>query len=117
MTDEPDVAELDLPGPNDPVAWSYVTVGTEVVGPSGERLGQVAAMLGTAEEGIFHGVAVDPGQGGEPRVVSADEVSRLTPARVHVTWSAERLAQAEPWNRRAGEAHVPGLKRPPGTRS
>jgi hypothetical protein len=114
-TSEPDVAELDLPGPDDPVAWSYVTAGTDVVGPDRKRLGQVAAMLGTEEEGIFHGVAVDTGQG-EPRVVPADEVTELTPARVHIRWSAERLAQAEPWNRRAGEVRLPGIERSPGTR-
>ena len=27
---EPEAAELDLPGPDDPVAWSYVEPGTQV---------------------------------------------------------------------------------------
>ena len=36
---EPSAAELDLPGPDDPVAWSYVEAETLVVGPSGEDSG------------------------------------------------------------------------------
>ena len=56
---EPAAAELDLPGPDDPVAWSYVEADTLVVGRDGEELGRVAAMLGTETEGIFHGIAVD----------------------------------------------------------
>ena len=51
-------SKLDLPGPDDPVAWNYVQAETLVVGPNGEDLGRVAAMLGTETEGIFHGVAV-----------------------------------------------------------
>jgi hypothetical protein len=92
---EPKAAELDLPGPDDPVAWSYVEPRTPVVGPGGEDLGRVAAMLGTETEGIFHGVAVDPSGGGPARVVPADAVTRLTPARVEVAYDTGRLAEAE----------------------
>lgn len=92
---EPTAAELDLPGPDDPVAWSYVEPGTPVVGPAGEELGRVAAMLGTENENIFHGVAVTPTGGGEPRIVPADAVTRLTLAKVGVAWSAEELERAE----------------------
>ena len=65
---EPQAAELDLPGPDDPVAWSYVEADTLVVGPNGEELGRVAAMLGTETEGIFHGIAVTPYRDGKTRV-------------------------------------------------
>jgi hypothetical protein len=92
---EPQAAELDLPGPDDPVAWSYVEPGTEVVGPGGERIGKVSAMLGTETEGIFHGVAVDPDGGGDARVVPADDVVMLTPSRVEVRHDAQALADAE----------------------
>ena len=64
-----------LPGPDDPVAWSYVEADTLVVGPDGEELGRVAAMLGTETEGIFHGVAVTPYRDGVTRVVPADAVT------------------------------------------
>ncbi len=94
-TGEPEAAELDLPGPDDPVAWSYVEADTLVVGPSGEDLGRVAAMLGTANEGIFHGVAVLPYRDGTVRVVPADAVVRLTTAKVEIAWTAERLAEAD----------------------
>jgi hypothetical protein len=92
---EPQAAELDLPGPDDPVAWGYVRPRTEVVGPGGERVGKVEAMLGTEDEGIFHGVAVAPDAGGPTRVVPASEVVRLTPARVEISWNAERLVAAD----------------------
>ena len=92
---EPDAAELDLPGPDDPVAWNYVEADTLVVGPDGEELGRVAAMLGTETEGIFHGIAVTPYADGTTRVVPADAVTRLTPSRVTIAMDAEQLTAAE----------------------
>jgi hypothetical protein len=92
---EPEAAELDLPGPNDPVAWSYVEADTLVVGPNGEELGRVAAMLGTETEGIFHGIAVTPYEDGTTRVVPADDVTRLTSSKVEIAYDAEGLAAAE----------------------
>jgi hypothetical protein len=93
---EPEAAELDLPGPDDPVAWNYVEPGTKVVGADGEELGTVAQMLGTEIEGIFHGVAVDtPGWGGAARVVPADAVTRLTTSQVEVSWTRDQLDEAE----------------------
>ena len=92
---EPQAAELDLPGPDDPVAWSYVEPDTLVVGLNGEELGRVAAMLGTETEGIFHGVAVRPAGNGGARVVPADAVTSLTPSKVEVSLSSEGLAAAQ----------------------
>lgn len=89
------VAELDLPGPDDPVAWSYVEAETMIVGPSGEELGRVAAMLGTETEGIFHGIAVTPYRDGTTRVVPADAVTHLTPSRVEIAYDEDELAAAE----------------------
>src|SRR5699024_5493939 len=81
---EPEIAELDLPGPDDPVAWSYVEPGTEVMGRDGDRIGKVDRMLGT-DEGIFHGIAVHPRSGGPSRMVPSGSVTRLTPSEVHVS--------------------------------
>lgn len=92
---EPQAAELDLPGPDDPVAWSYVEADTLVVGPNGEELGRVAAMLGTETEGIFHGVAVTKYDDGRTRVVPADAVTLLTPSRIEIAYTGEQLADAE----------------------
>jgi hypothetical protein len=92
---EPEASELDLPGPDDPVAWSYVSADTPVVGPGGEEIGRVAAMLGTEDEGIFHGVAVTSEQDGKAHVVPADAVTGLTTRRVEIAWSADEVAQAE----------------------
>jgi hypothetical protein len=92
---EPSAAELDLPGPDDPVAWSYVEPDTPVVGSDGEQLGRVEQMLGTEDENIFHGIAVKPSRGGGTRVVPADAVTRLTSARVEVALTADELAASE----------------------
>lgn len=92
---EPEAAQLDLPGPDDPVAWNYVEVDTLVIGPADEELGRVAAMLGTETEGIFHGVAVTTYADGSIRVVPADAVVRLTPSAVELAWDAELLGEAK----------------------
>ena len=95
--DQPAASELDLPGPDDPVAWNYVQAETLVVGPAGEDLGRVAAMLGTESEGIFHGVAVIPYADGTTRVVPADAVTGLTSSRVQIAWDADQLTAAQPY--------------------
>jgi hypothetical protein len=92
---EPAAAELDLPGPDDPVAWSYVEADTPVVGPNGEEVGRVAAMLGTETEGIFHGAAVTTYRDGTTRVVPADAVVRLTSSKIEIAYDADRLEAAE----------------------
>ncbi len=92
---EPEAAELDLPGPDDPVAWNYVEADTLVIGPDGEELGRVAAMLGTETEGIFHGVAVTPYADGRTRAVPADAVTLLTTAKVQIAYDRDELAAAE----------------------
>lgn len=92
---EPQATELDMPGPDDPVAWSFVEPDTRVVGADGEELGRVEEMLGTETEGIFHGVAVRPKGSGPARVVPADSVTRLTSAEVEVALTSDELAAAE----------------------
>ena len=93
---EPEASELDLPGPNDPVAWTYVEAGTDVMGSDGNRLGVVKAMLGTEAEGIFHGIAVDTGDGPD-RVIPADAVTSLTTAHVEVDLTRDAVAGLEPY--------------------
>jgi hypothetical protein len=81
---EPKAAELDLPGPKDPVAWTYIQPGTAVTGREGVRIGSVEGMLGTEAEGIFHGIALRPAAGGHTRMIAADAVTSLTTAEVQV---------------------------------
>ncbi|MEO8246162.1 MAG: PRC-barrel domain-containing protein [Chloroflexota bacterium] len=91
---EPQAAHLDMPGPDDPVAWTYVEAGTDVVGSDGKRIGVVKAMLGTEAEGIFHGIAVDAGDGPD-RVIPADLVTSLTSSRVEVDLASTATADLE----------------------
>jgi hypothetical protein len=92
---EPSAGELDLPGPDDPVAWTYVQADTIVVGHEGQELGRVAAMLGTETEGIFHGIAVTSYRAGSVHVVPADAVVRLTPSEVVIAMTEDELEAAE----------------------
>jgi len=96
---EPEVSELTLPGPDDPVAWNYVEAGTQVIGPDGDTVGSVSEMLGT-DEGIFHGVAVDPQRGSGARMVPSSQVTLLTPSRVQIALDAGALAEAEEYHPR-----------------
>jgi hypothetical protein len=89
--EEPQVSELDMPGPDDPVAWSYVEPGTPVTGREGVRIGSVKAMLGTEAEGIFHGIALDPAGGGPTRMLLSDVVTSLTPSEVRVQITADEV--------------------------
>ncbi len=91
---EPEIPKLDLPGPDDPVAWNYVERGTEVIGRNAARLGKVSQMVGT-DEGIFHGIAVDPERGGGIRMVPSAQVTLLTPGRVEISLDAEALDRIE----------------------
>ena len=88
------ISELDLPGPDDPVAWRYVKPGTPVHGPDGDQVGTVETMLGSDQEDIFHGIAVRIGLLGAARVVRADDVAEMTPAVVVVRLDAEALSNA-----------------------
>jgi hypothetical protein len=94
-TNEPQPAELDLPGPNDPVAWNYVKPGTDVIGREGVKLGTVEAMLGTEIEGIFHGIALRPAAGGRTRMIPADLVTHLTTSEVQVQAGTDQIEALE----------------------
>ncbi len=87
------IRDLDLPGPDDPVAWRYVKEGTPVHGSDGEQLGTVGTMLGSDQEDIFHGIAVRAGMLGATRVIAADDVVAMTPARVDVALDAAAFAE------------------------
>ena len=91
---ETPISELDLPGPDDPVAWRYIKPGTPVHGSDGQQLGSVETMLGSDQEDIFHGVAVSTGLLGATRVVLADDIVTMTPSRVDVALDADAFAAA-----------------------
>lgn len=93
--EEVEIRDLDLPGPDDPVAWRYVKEGTPVHGADGKQLGTVGTMLGSDREDIFHGMAVDTGLLGTTRVVRADDIVTMTPSRVEVSLDTGAFAEAE----------------------
>ncbi len=92
------VSELDMPGPDDPVAWSFIEPGTPITSREGVRIGKVAAMLGTEMEGIFHGIALDPAESGPFRVIPADLVTNLTSSEVRVQLAADEVGTLAEYN-------------------
>ena len=100
MTDleQPAASELDLPGPDDPVAWSYIEPGTPVTSREGVRIGKVEGMLGTEMEGIFHGIELRPANGGPTRVIPADAVTQLTTSEVRVAIDADEVDGLEKYS-------------------
>jgi hypothetical protein len=97
MTDDslPPVDQLDLPGPDDPVAWNYVQPGTAVFAGDGERLGTVAAMEGDDQTMVFHGIEVAEDDGTRHEV-PADLVETLTPSRIGLSIDRSAFARLGP---------------------
>jgi hypothetical protein len=80
-----------------PVAWLVTPKGAPVMGPTGEVLGEVRAVLGDDEDNIFHGLAMKPAAGGGLVEVPGARVERITTERVYTTLNAEEVATLEPY--------------------
>ncbi len=65
-----------------PIAWRAVTYLTPVVAANGQSVGVVREILGSDAEDLFHGIRV--GLNGESRdvMLSANQVTALTTARI-----------------------------------
>jgi hypothetical protein len=79
------------------VAWLVTPKEAPVMGPAGEVLGEVRAVLGDDEENIFHGVAMKPAAGGRLVEVPGARVDRITTERVYTSLTAEEVASLEPY--------------------
>ena len=66
----------------EPTSWYTVEAGWEVVGPDGEPLGSVAAVVGDQDADIFDGLRVEGD--GEELYVPADRVGEIVEGRVTV---------------------------------
>jgi Uncharacterized protein conserved in bacteria (DUF2171) len=71
----------------DPVAWTMVEPGWDVVDASGEKIGTIAEVEGDESLDIFDGIRVREGLDilKEPRYIPADEVGRIEEGTVHLT--------------------------------
>jgi len=79
------------------VAWLVTPKEAPVMGPSGELLGEVRAVLGDDEDNIFHGLAMKPANGGSLVEVPGARVERITTERVYTSLNADDVASLEPY--------------------
>lgn len=71
----------------DPVAWTMIEPGWDVVDASGEKIGTIAAVEGDEQLDIFNGIRVRHGADilSEPDYISADRVGEIEEGTVHLT--------------------------------
>lgn len=78
----------------DPVAWTMVEKGWDVVSSDGESVGSVAAVEGDENLDIFGGIAVSKGADilSSPKYVAAEHVGAIEVGTVHLAVDAETYA-------------------------
>jgi len=79
------------------VAWLVTPKEAPVMGPAGELLGEVRAVLGDEEDNIFHGLAMKPANGGNLVEVPGARVERITTERVYTSLNVDDVASLEPY--------------------
>ncbi|TML88274.1 MAG: PRC-barrel domain containing protein [Actinobacteria bacterium] len=68
----------------DPVAWTVVERGWQVIGAAGEKLGYVDDVLGDPDADIFDGLSVSGGLFKERRYVPAEQVGSIYAGEIHL---------------------------------
>lgn len=81
----------------DPVAWTMVEAGWDVVSSDGEKIGTVGAVDGDENFDIFAGIEVRKGADvlSTPKHVSAEHVGAIEVGTVHLTIDAETYASLD----------------------
>lgn len=71
----------------DPVAWTVVEPGWDVVDASGEKVGTVAEVEGDANLDIFDGIRIREGLDilKEPRYIPSERIGRIEEGTIHLT--------------------------------
>ncbi len=76
---------------DDPVAWTMIESGWNVVASDGEDVGHVDEVTGDSTADIFNGLAVSSGPLGKPRYVPAEQVSRIVEGRVELALTSDEV--------------------------
>ncbi len=84
----------------DPVAWTMIEPGWNVVTSDGTDVGHVDEVTGDSTIDIFNGLAIASGLFGKPRYVPAEKVARIVPGRVELVLTSDEV-------RRLGEYEEP----------
>lgn len=81
----------------DPVAWTLIEPGWDVVSSDGETVGKIASVDGDEELDIFDGIEVRKGADilSKPKYVAAERVGAIEVGTVHLTVDAEAYASLD----------------------
>ena len=79
---------------DEPTSWYAIVPGWEVVDRSGNRLGEVTAVVGDEDADIFDGLRIDAG--GKDLYARGDQVGEIVDGRVSVDASADELDASPP---------------------
>ena len=79
----------------DPVAWTMVEPGWDVVDAHGEKVGTVEQIIGAPDLDIFDGLSVRKGVDilSRPKYVSAEQVGSIEEGTVHLTIDGDAFAE------------------------
>jgi hypothetical protein len=81
----------------DPVAWTMVEAGWDVVSSDGEKVGAIAAVDGDESLDIFDGIEVRKGADilSSPKYVAAEHVGAIEVGTVYLTVDVETYASLD----------------------
>lgn len=79
----------------DPVSWKVIEPGWAVVDASGEAVGTVDEVTGSAEEDIFDGLAVVSNLFAQPKYVPSEAVGTITEGRIQLTIGRDAFAREQ----------------------
>jgi len=76
---------------DDPVAWTMIESGWNVVASDGADVGHIDEVTGDSTADIFNGLAISSGPLGKPRYVPAEQVARIVEGRVELALTSDEV--------------------------
>jgi hypothetical protein len=76
---------------DDPVAWTMIESGWNVVASDGADVGHVDEVTGDSSADIFNGLAISSGPLGKPRYVPAEQIARIVEGRVELALTGDEV--------------------------
>jgi hypothetical protein len=82
----------------DPLAWTMIESGWDVVAADGTDVGHVDEVTGDPAADIFNGLAISSGPFGKPRYVPAERVARIVQGRVELALTSDEVKRLETYD-------------------
>jgi hypothetical protein len=90
----------------DPVAWTLVEKGWQVLDASGEAIGTVVQVTGDPVADIFDGFEINAGALSGNKYVPAERVGEIREGEVQLKLSRDEVEQLEPWTEPAVQERI-----------